>query len=313
MSAITACDPRAWTAATVGRPESWYFRLPAECAHLVVNKVQTQHLEGQPLTQLRLSLAERTACVRALTPVLQELERGRGFVILHGLPLEEHNSAELTACYWLIGQALGEPVEQNVEGVQLYDVRDTGQQLSAGARFSVTRYESSFHTDNSFGDTVADYVGLLCLEPARSGGRSQIVSGVTVYQELLANYADALAVLRKPFHVDRRGGIRPGQTPTVQRPVIAFDSGGPLFRYLRYWIEVGHAKAGVSLSPDQVAALDVLDNILGRPELRAEFDLRRGDLFFFNNRWLLHNRTAFEDHAEPQRRRHLVRLWLRVH
>jgi hypothetical protein len=32
--------------------------------------------------------------------------------------------------------------------------------------------------------------------------------------------------------------------------------------------------------------------------------------FFINNRWTLHNRTAFDDHPEPERRRHHVRLWL---
>ena len=42
----------------------------------------------------------------------------------------------------------------------------------------------------------------------------------------------------------------------------------------------------------------------------GEFALRPGDMFFVNNRWILHNRTAFEDHPDPDRRRHLLRLWL---
>jgi len=44
--------------------------------------------------------------------------------------------------------------------------------------------------------------------------------------------------------------------------------------------------------------------------LRVDFVLKPGDMLFINNRWIFHNRTAFEDHAEPERRRHLVRLWL---
>jgi hypothetical protein len=35
-------------------------------------------------------------------------------------------------------------------------------------------------------------------------------------------------------------------------------------------------------------------------------------MLFVNNRWILHNRTAFEDHPEPERRRHYVRLWLQT-
>jgi len=38
--------------------------------------------------------------------------------------------------------------------------------------------------------------------------------------------------------------------------------------------------------------------------------LERGDMQFVHNHTLLHDRTAFEDHPEASRRRHLLRLWL---
>ncbi len=66
------------------------------------------------------------------------------------------------------------------------------------------------------------------------------------------------------------------------------------------------------LTARQVRALDVLDEVLNRRELRVEFALKPGEMYFINNRWILHNRTAFEDHADPGRRRHLVRLWLKA-
>ena len=85
-----------------------------------------------------------------------------------------------------------------------------------------------------------------------------------------------------------------------------------MYRYLRYWIEAGHEKIGQSLKPAQRTALDALDEVAKEASLRAEFELKQGDLFFINNRWILHNRTAFEDHEEMERRRHLVRLWLQA-
>jgi alpha-ketoglutarate-dependent taurine dioxygenase len=182
--------------------------------------------------------------------------------------------------------------------------------LTKGARFSVTNYESSFHTDNSFGETILDYVGLLCVNTARSGGLSQVISGFSVYNVLLQEHPDALAELSQPFHVDRRGGVKEGQSATAQVPVIAWHGRELLFRYLRYWIEAGHEKAGVPLTSSQRRALDLLDEIMRRKDLYVEFSLRRGQMYFINNRWILHNRTAFEDHPEPERRRHLVRLWL---
>ena len=68
---------------------------------------------------------------------------------------------------------------------------------------------------------------------------------------------------------------------------------------------------GIPLTGEQLRALDVLDKTLARTDLRVEFRLRPGDMLWVNNRWILHNRRAFEDHSELARRRHYVRLWLR--
>ena len=48
-----------------------------------------------------------------------------------------------------------------------------------------------------------------------------------------------------------------------------------------------------------------------REELAVTFQMERGDMQFVNNRFVLHSRTAFEDHAEPDRRRNFLRLWMR--
>lgn len=246
----------------------------------------------------------------AFAGVREDLESGRGFVIV-----EQPAGAELTeharrALYWIVGQLVGRPVTQNVEGVRLYDVRDTGQTVGQGARFSVTNAESSFHTDASFEDDVVDYVGLLCLSPAKSGGLSQLVSGYSVAAELVSTAPEHFETLLKPFHVDRRGGLRTGETITARHAPVSIGDRGLIYRYLRTWIEVGHQKAAEPMSRAQTDALDALDSVLARPDLRVEFMLRPGDMFFANNRWTLHNRTAFEDGSDPRRRRHYLRLWL---
>jgi alpha-ketoglutarate-dependent taurine dioxygenase len=263
-----------------------------------------------PLVETRLAESDRLTWSGDFAPVADALENGRGFAILQG-PSQESLSLEIQlALYWVVGQILGEPVAQNVEGVRLYDVRDQGQSLSQGARFSVTHYESTFHTDASFEDAVVDYVGLLCVQTAKSGGWNQLVSGYSAAAELALAEPAAIEVLARPFHVDRRGGVRPGETATTRRPVLARQGDEILYRYLRTWIEAGHHKAGMPLTSDQVRALDALDGTLRRGDLRREFLLRPGDMLWINNRWILHNRTAFEDDAAPARRRHYVRLWL---
>ncbi len=302
----TSTPTQSWRRDSAGDPASWYVRLPHELLAALAGPLARP---PETLTDARLPEEARELCRQTLRRAADALEHGRGFVILQP-PEADLGDRQRTLLYWLVGQALGRPVIQNVQGALLYDVRDTGQDVSQGARFSVTSYESSFHTDASFFDEVVDYVGLLCLRPARAGGISQLVSGRTVRDELAARHPEALAVLARPFHIDRRGGARPGESATAQFPVLAGDDSGPVYRYLRYWIEAGHTRAGQPLSPAQVEALDALDGVLGDPALRVEFTLRPGDMFFINNRWLLHNRTAFEDFPEPGRRRHLVRLWL---
>lgn len=305
-------DPRAWRATTIDGRDTWYYPLSERCLAALDETIRELRRRPRPATALRLAQTPCAGREGDLAPARAALESGRGFAIIEGLPCGSYSAAEQQAAYWLVGQWLGQPVAQNVQGTLLYDVRDTGRDVRYGARFSVTNAETGFHTDNSFGDAVIDYVGLLCLQPAKSGGRSQVVSGYALHNELLAHHPDQLAVLYRPFHVDRRGGSRPGEPPTVQFPIMQWDGRDLVCRYLRYWIEAGHAKAAQPLTAPQLESLKVLDQTLGAPELRVEFDLKPGDMFFVNNRWILHNRTAFEDHPEAERRRHYVRLWLKA-
>src|SRR4051794_19933289 len=199
-------DPRAWRAATIDERGAWRVPLPESCRTLLDRTVAELRRDPRPVTEIRVSEAERAEGAEALRPVLDVLESGRGFAILDGAPREPVSRLEAQAMYWVVGQLLGEPTAQNVQGTLLYDVRDTGQDVAYGARFSVTSAESSFHTDDSFGETVLDYVGLLCLTTAKSGGLNQNVSGHAVVEELSRTDPDVLAVLERPFHVDRRGG-----------------------------------------------------------------------------------------------------------
>ncbi len=312
VSTATGNDPRAWRAATIDEHQAWCSLLPEPCSDLVERTIAQLRRNPGPVIEIDVSPQDHAEAAESLRPVLAALETGRGFAIIEGPSLREISRLEAQAIYWVIGQLLGAPLAQNVQGTLLYDVRDTGQDVAYGARFSVTNAESSFHTDNSFGETILDYVGLLCLSPAKSGGLSQNVSGHAVFDELSRSDPSILETLAQPFHVDRRGGVKPGESPTIQFPVIARNGSELLFRYLRYWIEAGHQKANQPLSAEQVHALDTLDGVLARPELRVEFALQPGQMFFINNRWILHNRTAFEDDPAPERQRHYVRLWLQA-
>jgi hypothetical protein len=64
------------------------------------------------------------------------------------------------------------------------------------------------------------------------------------------------------------------------------------------------------LTAAQAEALALLDALLRREDLMYAMWLRPGDLQLMNNHAAIHSRTEFEDHAEPEKRRLLFRLWL---
>jgi hypothetical protein len=61
-----------------------------------------------------------------------------------------------------------------------------------------------------------------------------------------------------------------------------------------------------------VEAMELVDTLANSDRFRLDMDFRPGDIQFLNNRVVLHSRTDFEDYPEPERKRHLLRLWLRT-
>jgi alpha-ketoglutarate-dependent taurine dioxygenase len=131
-----------------------------------------------------------------------------------------------------------------------------------------------------------------------------------VHDELAERFPQELATLYEPFHFDRRGQHEQSEPPTLPFPIFATAADHLCTRYMRYYIQVGQERLGKPLSSAQERALGVMDEAIRADGMNIEFDLRPGQMLFASNRWILHNRTAFEDHAEPERRRHYVRLWL---
>ena len=246
---------------------------------------------------------------RKLAGVLAELEDGRGFALLRGLPVERYSTADAALIYWGIGSYFGPGFAQNAQGDMLGHVRDLGADWRADmkARGYQTRFGLPFHNDST------DVVGLLCLRKAKSGGASLIVSSTAVYNEMLARRPDLARALAEPFCVDRRGEESAGQKPYYVTPCFNWFKGRMFNRYNRSYIESAQRFADVPrLAPRQVEALDLMDALCADPALRLNMQFEPGDMQFVCNYVVLHSRTEYEDHPEPDRKRHLLRLWLRT-
>ena len=302
--------PKGWDSNSIDAPECWIYSLSRKVLSELDSTITPGAGKVTPIEDLALSESCARYCHRDNAPIAEALDSGRGFAIVDRIPVDRYTLDEAKAAYWLIGQSIGIPMKQNMRGTLLYDVRDTGADVRKGVRFSVTNAESTFHNDNAFGATVPDVVGLLCVRTARSGGRSQLVSAYAIHNELLKNHPEVLGTLYENFYFDCRGEHAPDEPPVSQTQVFHWDGRDLTNRYLYYYIQVGHEKMKRPLDSKQENALEVLEELLRRPEFSVEFTLRPGQILFVNNRRILHNRTAYQDFSDPERRRHYVRLWL---
>jgi hypothetical protein len=241
-----------------------------------------------------------------LKRILMEVLEGRGFVLLRGLPVCEWGPSKSALAFLGLGLHFGNFRSQNARGDLLGHVRDEGlSSKDPNVRIYQTRERQNYHTDS------CDVVGLLCLHPARSGGLSSLVSTMTIFNELRRCRPDLARVLFEPIETDRRGEYVPGQKPCFRIPVFNWHAGLLSAIYHRSYIESARRFTEVPpLTAAQIDALDAFDALANDPALHFFMEFRAGDVQLVHNHTLLHDRTAFEDWPEPERKRHLLRLWL---
>ena len=248
--------------------------------------------------------------LRTLAPrlqrILDEVLNGRGFVLIRGLPVGRWTKRQAAIAFLTIGVQLGNLRMQNAEGHLLGHVRDLGRSSDdPNTRIYQTRERQTHHTDS------CDVVGLMCLQTAKSGGLSSLVSSTTIFNEMRRRRPDLLTVLLQPIETDRRGEVPEGSKPYFNIPVFNYHDGLVSAIYQRQYIESVRRFPGVQpLSPLQIEALDLLDELANDPNLNLMMELQPGDIQLVHNHTILHDRTAFEDYPEPERKRHLLRLWL---
>lgn len=243
-----------------------------------------------------------------LQRMLDEVLNGRGFVLIRGLPVERWSRREAAIAFYGLGAHLGNARSQNAAGHVLGHVKDLGLSSNdPNIRIYQTRERQTYHTDS------CDVVGLLCLQPAKAGGLSSLVSSVTIFNEMLRRRPDLLAELFQPIETDRRGEVLEGAKPYFNIPVFNWHAGLLSAIYQRQYIESARRFEEVPpLTHRQIEALDLFDALANDPKLHLNMELQRGDVQLVHNHTLLHDRTAFEDWPEPERRRHLMRLWLAI-
>ncbi len=238
---------------------------------------------------------------------IDEINEGRGLMVLTGLPIEKYTKEECATIYYGLGTHFGEAQSQSPMGDRLGHVVGVGGKDTRERAYR-NSVELALHTDAS------DIVAMMCLVKASQGGVSGYTSAPAVYNHFVDHYPELLGTLFEGYHYHLFGEQEPGTPPVTKDRVPVFSEldGYLSVYFLRSYIELAYEEMGVEHTEEELVALDTFDRIAHSPEFRFNFMLEPGEMCFFNNFTTLHTRTEFFDHDDPARKRHLLRLWLKA-
>ena len=297
-------EASAWTGAEMRERDDWIVRLTAaDRAELDAAWRATAHIPIEAIGSEAFPLPSLGPRLLALR---DEIIDGRGFVLVRGLDIKGWPIERTARTWWGIGSWFGRAVSQNAMGHVLGHVRDLDfHTRDPNVRTYQTTERQYYHSDS------CDIVGLLCVQPAKRGGSSSIVSSVTLYNEMARRRPELAAVLSEPVPFDRRGEVPDNEEPFFLNAVFNHHAGLVSSYISRRYIESSQRHPSAPrITPLHVEAMDLLDELAEDPDLHLDMEFRPGDIQLLNNHTIFHDRTAFEDWPEPERKRHLLRLWL---
>lgn len=300
--------PAAWRGTELFDREDWLYKFRPEDLDEINRALRTGEQNGRTIEEATTADFPLTELARVLKSIQHRLENQSGACLITGLRVQEYSELQLRRIFWGLATHLGTPLSQSATGERIFSVRDEGwREGQAQARGPNTRKRLSFHTDR------CDVIGFLCLQQAESGGDNQLVSSVTLFNEMRRRWPDSARVLMQPFWYKRHNVDTANPDPYCQQPIFSYHDGFFAASYLRVLIDRAHAMPDVpDLTEQQLTALERLENLAADPDLHVTFRQRPGDFVFLNNWVTFHRRDEFTDGADPVRQRHLLRAWLSV-
>jgi len=308
MQAKISDQQLPWTRKDMADESRWIHHLTKAEIDDLRNALTVAKKNGADCASLNKETFPLDAMLPAIDKTLHHLENDFGIFSLRGFPAAEYNSADLRLIYWGLGLHMGTAVPQSSKGDLLGDVRDVGDDFSSQTgRGYMSSGELGFHTD------TCDVVGLSVLQIAKQGGSSKIASSLAIHNEIAQTRPDLLDVLYQPFVWSWKGYQDEGELPFYFQPVYSVMDGYFCSRHNWPHIYSVQEVPGVpQLSQIQKDALALIDTIAERPDMHFEMTFQPGDYQFLNNHVTYHARTDYVDFPEPERKRHLIRLWLAV-
>jgi hypothetical protein len=300
--------PSSWRGDELKQSDEWIYRLDeAELAEL--EEVGRRFVADDPDLRTVTAADYPLPANRAhIDECARQLDSGRGFILVRGLDAERLGDTVSGAIFFVIGLHLGVPMKQNEVGDLIDHVIATSSKTmdDPEALPSRVRDRLPFHSDSS------DVVALMCLRGAKAGGASSLVSGTTIYNEILRRRPDLAPLLFEEWHWDWYRQDHDAPAKTYTSPICSYVDGVfSSYAGSSMLISAQEYPGVPQLTEDQLELLRLYDEISQEEGLAIDMDFQPGDIQWLLNYAALHSRTSYDDYPEPERRRHLLRLWLK--
>jgi hypothetical protein len=293
----------AWLGSKFRSVDEFAFDLTSK--HVAALERILSRLSDTPRDEIRRDMCGHPDLDGDLAKIFQEIQHGRGLVLLRGFPVGKHAVEDTQKMWMAFCSHLGIPLSQNCFGERLVLVREErppGEDQSP--RGNKARQELAMHTD------IAEIVALLCVREAKTGGESQLASALSVHNEILATRPEVLPTLYKGFPYHRRGEQPDHQSLVTPYDVPIFSNvdGNVSVNYVRNILMAGLHELGRKLSDEELEAVNLVRDVAKKQQF--EFRTKPGEAYLVNNFTVLHSRSEFSDWDDPSKKRLMFRVWL---
>lgn len=301
-------DASAWIPDDLTSDRSWEYELTAEQAATLVRAAEQAAAAGLALEQIDRSNFEVHGLETLLTGIGEQVRSGRGFAVLHGVPVDELGGVDalplIERLYWGLLIQLGTGVTQNSDASLIHYVTDGALRPNQGTRGVGFPRAANLHVD------LSDCVSLLCIQQAANEPPSWLGSSTTVHNVLLERHPDLLEILYDGCVWDRLEEHGPGEEPTTgyRVPVFSHADGVVSCRYNRYWMDMARKRLDLPRDRERKRALDTFDEVAAEHRLDLRFET--GDVQFVNNYTVLHGRDEHSVDPDAAFNRLLMRIWI---
>ena len=299
--------PWVWTPAELAARDDWIFPLSSamlEDINRALADVKQRGLAMDSITATDFPLPSFTT---DLVAIKNSLEGGPGMSLIRGVPVDRYERDDLRLILWGIGAHIGLGAPQSFRGDKIGDVMDMSHTGDIRRSYRSPR-PLYLHVD------PIDIVGLLCTRRAKEGGMSLLTSAATLHNTLLAERPDLMPSLYRGFHYSSTEASSTGEPPVTSYRIPVYRPVGEQIVVNFNASPIGKALDSDDIDEDATAleAFELFKKTAIRDDLVFRTMLEPGDLQFLNNRVVLHGRTRFEDFPELERKRHMLRVWLKM-